>query len=58
LIKDHIVVIVGVQNLGISFDKTGTRIPNYEAWELSKSSKLNFSEWPQSSYDFGDKVDV
>jgi hypothetical protein len=29
------------------FDKeTGTRIPDYEAWELSKSSSINFSAWP------------
>jgi hypothetical protein len=29
------------------FDKeSGVRIPNYEAWENSKSSSINFSSWP------------
>lgn len=42
------------------YDKTtGLRIPDYEAWMHIKTSSINFSEWPQTSYVFDeDKVEV
>jgi len=40
------------------YDKSGTRIPDYEAWEHAKSSSVNFSAWPQSSFKFDETVVV
>jgi len=40
------------------FDKTGARIPNYEAFEHATSTSFSASAWPHTSYKFDESVEV
>lgn len=56
---DNFMVLYECFELAHYYDKsTGKQIPEYEAWDHSKSSNIDFSAWPQTTYVFEDTVKV
>jgi len=56
---DNFMVLYECFETASYYDKnTGKQMPDYEAWEHSKSSSIDFKKWPQTSFTFEDTIKV